>query len=59
MSTRDGLLMLNDLYPDFTGRMLGLGSTPVRLGVDVLYHTPWGTGYLQSGRLQAPVISTN
>lgn len=51
---RGGLLMLNELYPGFTGRMLELGSTPVRLGIDVLYHTPWGTGYSQSGRMQAP-----
>ena len=51
---RGGLLMLNELYPDFTARMIELGSTPVRLGTDVLYHTPWGTGYSQSGRIQAP-----
>ena len=51
---RGGLLMLNELYPDFTARMLELGSTPVRVGVDLLYHTPWGTGYSQSGSIQAP-----
>ena len=49
---RGGLLVLGELYPNFMDRMVALGSTPVRVGMDVAYHTPWGKAYSQSGSIK-------